>query len=351
MTTDDRAKEAVVRAKGTTHASRPSLTDRAASLTGITPSSADVTTNISARQGSATGGGRLAGIAAITMTSILWGTTGTAATFAPAAGPLAIGAAALGIGGLLQAVIALPSLRKAWPDLRKRIGLVVLGAVAVAIYPLAFYSSMHLAGVAIGSVVSLASAPLASGVLERVVEGHRLNRWWMISAGLGIVGSILLCVSKINEPASSPTATVSGVALGLVAGTTYATYSWVAHRLMAEGISRAASMGAVFGGGGTLLMPVLIVTGAPLIATSQAFLVASYMALVPMFIGYLLFGYGLTKVPASTATTITLTEPAIAAILAVVIVGERLNTVGWVGLTIIAAVLLILALAPVTAGE
>ena len=70
MTTDDRAKEAVVRAKGTTHASRPSLTDRAASLTGITPSSADVTTNISARQGSATGGGRLAGIAAITVTAI-----------------------------------------------------------------------------------------------------------------------------------------------------------------------------------------------------------------------------------------------------------------------------------------
>lgn len=314
-------------------------------------SSTEVTTNTSAHQESAPGRGRLAGIAAITITSILWGTTGTAATFAPAAGPLAIGAAALGIGGLLQAIIALPSLRRAWPKLRQRIGLVVLGAVAVAIYPLAFYSSMHLAGVAIGSVVSLASAPLASGVLERVVEGHRLSRWWMISAGLGIAGSILLCVSKMDEPTTSPTATVWGVALGLVAGATYATYSWVAHRLMSEGISRAASMGAVFGGGGTLLMPVLIFTGAPLIATSQAFLVASYMALVPMFIGYVLFGYGLTKVPASTATTITLTEPAIAAILAVVIVGERLNSVGWIGLTIIATVLLILAAAPVTAGE
>ena len=38
---------------------------------------------------------RLAGVAAITVTSILWGTTGTAATFSDA-GPLAIGAAALG---------------------------------------------------------------------------------------------------------------------------------------------------------------------------------------------------------------------------------------------------------------
>jgi len=53
--------------------------------------------------------GRLAGLLAISATSLLWGTTGTAATFAPGVGPLAIGAAALGIGGLLQAAIAGPS--------------------------------------------------------------------------------------------------------------------------------------------------------------------------------------------------------------------------------------------------
>ena len=38
--------------------------------------------------------------------SVLWGTTGTAATFAPGVGPLAIGAAAMGLGGLLQALTA-----------------------------------------------------------------------------------------------------------------------------------------------------------------------------------------------------------------------------------------------------
>lgn len=292
--------------------------------------------------------GRLAGITAITITSLLWGTTGTAATFAPGAGPLAIGAAALGIGGLLQAVIAVPALRAAWPALRARRGLVAIGAAAVAVYPLAFYSSMHYAGVAIGSVVSLASAPLASGLLERLVEHRRLSPWWMLAASLGVIGATLLCVSKLDQDVGSTTATAVGVLLGLVAGGTYASYSWVAHHLMHAGISRAASMGAVFGAGGTLLMPVLIVTGAPLIATSDAFLVASYMALIPMFLGYLLFGYGLTRVPASTATTITLTEPAVAAILAVVIVGERLTPVGWTGLAIIGAVLPILAIAPTT---
>lgn len=289
---------------------------------------------------------RLAGIAAITVTSILWGTTGTAATFAPGVGPLAIGAAALGIGGLLQAVIAIPALRAARPALRANRGLIVLGALAVAIYPLAFYSSMHLAGVAVGSVVSLASAPLASGLLERIVERRRLSRWWMLAAGLGMIGATLLCVSKLAGGAATGTGAVWGIALGLVAGITYAVYSWVAHRLINRGVDRAASMGSVFGIGGALLLPVLALTGAPLIASPEAFAVAAYMALVPMFVGYVLFGYGLTKVSASTATTITLTEPAIATVLAVVIVGERLTGPGWIGLAIIAVVLAILAVAP-----
>src|SRR5699024_4642565 len=92
------------------------------------------------------------GICAVLIAAILWGTTGTAATFAPEVGPLAIGAAALGIGGILQAAVALPALRRTKLQLRTHVGIVVVGAIAVFIYPLAFYSSMHLAGVAIGTV-------------------------------------------------------------------------------------------------------------------------------------------------------------------------------------------------------
>lgn len=283
---------------------------------------------------------------AILVTAFLWGTTGTAATFAPDAGPLAIGAAALGVGGLLQAAIAIPALRRSWPDLRTHVPLVAAGAVAVAIYPLAFYSSMHLGGVAIGTVVSLASAPLASGLLERVLEGRALSRWWMLAALLGIVGSFLLCLSKMGGATAAVAPVIASIALGLVAGATYALYSWVVHRLMAYGVGRAASMGAVFGTGGVLLVPVLLTTGAPLIASAQSFTVAAYMALVPMFLGYLLFGYGLTRVRPSTATTLTLSEPAVAAVLAVLVVGERMTASGWAGLATIAAALVVLALAP-----
>lgn len=289
---------------------------------------------------------RMKGISAVLVASMLWGTTGTAATFAPNVGPLAIGAAALGIGGLLQAVVAIPALRQAHMQLRAHRALVLLGAVAVFVYPLAFYSAMHLAGVAIGTVISLASAPLTSGILERLLDQQRLGIWWSTAAALGIVGSILLITASSNSIAADESRIALGIVLGLLAGSAYATYSWVVQRLMGQQLNRAAAMGAVFGAGGLLLLPVLLITGMPLLATPESLAVGAYMALIPMFLGYFAFGYGLSKLPASSATTITLTEPAVATILAVLIVGERLTIAGWVGMSLFGVVLLLLAFAP-----
>ena len=51
------------------------------------------------------------GIVFVLVAALLWGTTGTDAAMAPGVGPLAIGAAAMGVGGLLQAAarVWLPS--------------------------------------------------------------------------------------------------------------------------------------------------------------------------------------------------------------------------------------------------
>ncbi|WP_436842616.1 DMT family transporter [Streptomyces flaveolus] len=279
--------------------------------------------------------------------SVLWGTTGTAATFAPQVGPLAIGAVAMGLGGLLQALVAAPRIARHALRLRGERGTVVLGAASVAVYPLAFYSSMRLAGVAVGTVVSLGTAPLASALIERVVDGRRLTRRWTTAAALGLLGTALLCVAEAAHAGdgtgrASLAGTLLGVSLGLVAAATYALYSWAAHRLITRRIPSRAAMGAVFGLGGLLLLPVLLATGAPLISSWSNAAVGTYMALIPMFTGYVLFGWGLAHVPASTATTLSLLEPAVAAVLAVLVVGERLPAAGWAGTALVIACLTVL---------
>ncbi|MGW5431679.1 DMT family transporter [Streptomyces sp. NPDC004059] len=288
--------------------------------------------------------------------SVLWGTTGTAATLAPDVGPLAIGAVAMGLGGLLQALAAAPQVARHASRLREQRRTVLLGGASVAVYPLAFYSSMHLAGVAVGTVVSIGTAPLASALIERVVDGRRLTRRWSVAAALGLLGTLLLCVAEAARAAddtagASVATTLLGVSLGLVAAATYALYSWAAHRLITRRIASRAAMGAVFGLGGLLLLPVLLATGAPLVSSWSNAGVGAYMALVPMFAGYVLFGWGLAHVPASTATTLSLLEPAVAAVLAVMVVGEHLPAAGWTGIALVVACLAVLTSPPAPAGR
>jgi DME family drug/metabolite transporter len=162
---------------------------------------------------------------------------------------------------------------------------------------------------------------------------------------------LVLCIAEnISHSAAAAPSVTTGIVLGLIAGLTYALYSWAARRLMQRQIPGRAAMGAIFGLGGLLLMPVLFLTGAPLLASWNNAAVGIYMALVPMFLGYVCFGYGLARIQASMATTITLVEPVVAAAFAALIVGERLPPLGWIGVALIFACLVCISL-PVKSGK
>ncbi|MEC5343092.1 EamA family transporter [Brenneria populi] len=286
---------------------------------------------------------RLSGMAGVFIAAALWGTTGTAATYAPDLSPLAVGAVAMGIGGLLQGLIAIAAIIRQRRLISRHRHFLLTGAVAVAVYPLAFYASMRYAGVTVGTVISIGSAPLLSALIEYRLDGLRLTKQWMCGAAVGIAGMILLCLAESGGRGTCNDHATTGILLGLLAGFTYACYSWSARRLMQAGVASRAAMGATFGAGGILLMPVLLMTGAPLLAAWNNTAVGIYMALVPMFVGYVCYGYGLARIPASMATTITLLEPVVAALLAVILVGERLPASGWAGVGLIVACLVVIS--------
>ena len=279
-------------------------------------------------------------IGAIAAAAVMWGTTGTAAAFAPSVNVLAIGAGAMGIGGLLQSIVNASPVYRHRQDLRASWPTMIFGVLCVAIYPLAFYTSMRVAGVALGCVVSLASAPMASAVLERVFDGRALTRRWMLACCLGVGGAALLSLPHGSTASNGNGSTVVGIALGLVAGFTYAGYSRSLRRLMAVGVSRSAATGAVFGLGGVALIPLMIVAGgSALFSSFSSLIVVGYLAVIPMFVGYVLFSYGLGHVDATTATTTTLIEPAVATATAVVILNEPITAAGWLGIVLLAAAL------------
>ena len=227
------------------------------------------------------------GMFCVLAASVIWGTTGTAATYAPNVSPLAIGAAAMGVGGLLQAFLAWRQINNDRMLLRSHWFFVLLGAVSVTIYPLAFYSSMHLAGVTVGTVVTIGSAPLLSALIERLFDRRPLTKRWVVGASLGLLGTVLLCMAEStghlpSTVNSSVMENMLGIGLGLLAGITYALYSWTAHKLMQQGAASSSAMGTTFGIGGLLLMPVLLFTGGNLMDSWSNAAVGIYMALIPV---------------------------------------------------------------------
>lgn len=288
---------------------------------------------------------RARGTIYVLLAATLWGTTGTAAALAPEVGPLTVGAAVMGIGGLLQGLIAARPMAARIRDLRSQRSLILLGAAAIAIYPLAFYSSMRLAGVAVGTVVSIGLAPIIAAAIERIVDRRPLSRRWLVSTAISLLGICALTVAHTagegglgnqGESGSAPgSRPLLGIGLAVLAAATYALYSWVAATLMLRGLPTRTAMGALFGLGGLLLLPVVILAGAPILTTPSNLAAVAYLAVVPMFLGYVLFGRGLAAVSASTATTLSLWEPVVAAFLAVLVLHEQLPALGWIGVTLV----------------
>ncbi|MCX2760985.1 EamA family transporter [Vibrio sp. Sgm 22] len=283
------------------------------------------------------------GTLAIVFASVLWGTTGTAATFAPDLSPLAIGAFSMGVGGLMQAALAYRKILSSLDKLLLNKKLLAASALALAIYPLAFYSSMKLSGVAMGTVVSIATAPFFSALLECLIsKKNNINKRWLTSFAIGVAGIGLLVFSEssaANE--SGDDLKLLGIALGLLAGLCYAIYSWATKALIDKDIESQAAMGSIFGLGAMLLLPTLWFTGENLFSSQTNLLVISYLTLIPQCLGYVAFSFGLRHVTASSANLLTLFEPVVAAVLAVCVVGELIPFTGWLGMFLIVLCLLI----------
>lgn len=292
-------------------------------------------------------GARISGIAALVAASVLWGTTGVTASFLPEdVSPLAVGAATMGIGGALLLVTAPRLSRQVLGDPVAR-RWAALGAIGVAVYPLAFYSGMDLVGVVVGNVVALGSGPLFTALLEWIVERAAISVRWLVSTAFAVLGIVVLALGRLEggDAGRSPGLQALGVGLGLLAGLSYALYSYASSRAIRAGHPSRGVMGGMFGLGAVALLVVLAVLGGPLLQSGRTVAVTAYLALGPMLVAYLLFGIGLRSVRSSTATTVTLLEPVVATVLAVLVVGERLSAIGWVGFVLVLAGLVVLVTA------
>jgi DME family drug/metabolite transporter len=93
-----------------------------------------------------------------------------------------------------------------------------------------------------------------------------------------------------------------------------------------------------------MLAPLLIGREIAWLAAPRSIAVILHLGLVTAALAYWLFARGLQRVPVATAVTLTLAEPLTAGLLGLLVLGEQLNPVSFVGIALIFSGLAVLSL-------
>lgn len=274
----------------------------------------------------------------VLLAAMLWGTTGTAQSFIEGdAHPLAIGAMRLGIGGFTLLIFVVLAKTLVWKEIPWKAALV--SAALMALFQPLFFSSVQLTGIAIGTVASIGSAPVFSGLLEWLIMKRRPDRVWAAATASAITGCLLLFSDKqaaVIDPL--------GIALALGAGLSFAGYAISSKRVL-DRMDAVPAVAVIFSLGALALLPFLGMLDISYAANPENLAVIVYLGIGATSLSYILFSRGLKKIPSSSAVTLSLGEPLTAALLGVFIVGERLSAVSWAGVLLLLGGILILTFA------
>lgn len=257
-------------------------------------------------------------VASVLAAAVLWGTVGPAQLWADTGvHPVALGACRMLLGGL---VLSLLTVRPAGlrtlgrPGVGRWLGLSVL---VTAAFQVCFLQAVERGGAALATAVAFGTVPVIGGLCARGLSGERLTRRWLWGTGCAVVGIGLLLL-----PGSGARADLPGVLFGVGAGAGFGVYIAATKVLGARGADLGAAAPVSVLCAGLLVSPYLLVAPEGL-ATARSAALIGWLGLGTTALGYLLFTRGVGRLGAATTGTLSLTEPLVATVLGVAVLGER----------------------------
>ena len=275
---------------------------------------------------------------AVLAAALCFATTGTAQALAGVdASPVAVGAARMVVGGGILGLLALARRRPTSPPRAaarrgSTAALIAVGALGVLAYQPLFFLGTRENGVAIGTVVALGSAPIATGIVDAIHSRRLPSGRWMLATAIALAGVVLVSGVTGGAVALAP----GGLLASAGAGMSYALYTVCAKALIERGWNSTRVMGTVFGVAAVASLPVLLAAGTSWLLTPNGLGLALWLGVVTTAVAYLLFGWGLARLTAVTVSTLTLAEPLGATLLGLLVLQEQLSAVSAVGLALIA---------------
>ena len=217
--------------------------------------------------------------------------------------------------------------------------LLVYGLV-LALFNSLWTLSVSLNGAAVATVLVYSSGAFAA-ILGRIFLKERLD-WPKLAAVLLILLGCAL-VAGILELGSWQ-GNLVGVAIGITGGVSFAAYSLFGRSAANRGLDPWTTLVYVFGFAAIFLFLVNCIPGAPLPGSSRTvadilwlgsswkgWLILFLLSAIPTVGGFGLYNVSLSLLPSSIASLVVSLEPVFTAVLAFLILGERLTAIQLAG--------------------
>lgn len=289
----------------------------------------------------------LLGVMLTLSAAFLWGTAGTAQSFVNGAtSPYWIGAFRLviaclffhslffyrrhqetkGITKQAHSVNLIPSDRTLYWSC------IAITGFCMGMYNLTFFAGIKATGIAIGTATTIGSAPIWAGILQAITTRKAPAKLWWLGTLCATIGGVWMVLLQNG----SWHVDVSGLLICLTAGFCYALYTLVSKRLVKIApplmITKHTFSLAIF-----IATPIAwIMAGAPTFS-STSIIVILYLGIFTTGIAYLLYANALKHISAPTGVALSLIEPIVAFVLAIIVAHEVVNPLVIVGLLLILA--------------
>jgi DME family drug/metabolite transporter len=270
--------------------------------------------------------------------AVLWGTVGVAVLHLHDEAGLSAGAIAwlrsLVAAAVLLPAVALGARRRRAPIATALVPSRAAGRLMLAVgagtaaFQTAYFAAVAMVGVSVSTLISLGLTPLLVAVAETVLLGARHGRRVHAAVAASIAGLVLLVAP--GSDGGHHDQWLLGCLLAALSAVGYATVTLML-RARDEDTSGATLTAGTFAVGAVLLAPLAVGAGDPSAWSLATIGLLVYLGLVPSALAYALFFAALRTLPATASAVASLLEPLTAAVLAWLLVGERLGAAGLIG--------------------
>jgi len=271
------------------------------------------------------------------LSGLLWGTGGLIGTlFGQAAGLSALSVATcrlLAGGGLIVAFLTLTG--KRWPTGRAAWTRIAVNGLLSALFQSCYFAAISLTSVSLATLVTIGGTPVIVAIAEQVRGRRAPGRAGVITMAMALAGLGLL----VGLPGGgfSEAAVLASTGMALLSAAGFAAVTLIGTSPV-TGLDELTLNGFGFSLGGMALLPLAAVLGGlgfrPSLASAG---LLAALGIGPTAVAYTLYFRGLRKAPASTAALLSLIEPLTAAVLAALVLGNRLSATGIAGAVMLLA--------------